>query len=80
MRKGRRPSPGWHRPDGGRLHEGDSLCPRDGHSNSEIGTGMFISSHAVAYHLRKVFCKLGIHNRAQLVRARAKQADTAEFS
>jgi len=25
---------------------------------------MFISSHAVAYHLRKGFCKLGIHNRA----------------
>jgi DNA-binding NarL/FixJ family response regulator len=41
---------------------------RDGLSNPEIGTRLFISSRTVQYHLRKVFTKLGISSRSQLYR------------
>jgi DNA-binding CsgD family transcriptional regulator len=42
---------------------------RDGMSNSEIGVRLFLSQHTVAYHLRKVFGKLGIRSRRELVAA-----------
>ena len=41
---------------------------RDGLSNPEIGTRLFISPRTVQYHLRKVFTKLGIRSRNQLDR------------
>jgi DNA-binding NarL/FixJ family response regulator len=42
---------------------------RDGLSNPEIGTRLFISPQTVKYHLRKVFIKLGISARHELDRA-----------
>jgi DNA-binding NarL/FixJ family response regulator len=41
---------------------------RDGLSNPEIGTRLFISPRTVEYHLHKIFSKLGVSSRKQLRR------------
>jgi DNA-binding CsgD family transcriptional regulator len=41
---------------------------RDGLSDAEIGARLFISTHTVNYHLRKIFTKHGINSRTQLDR------------
>jgi DNA-binding CsgD family transcriptional regulator len=51
---------------------------RDGLSNPEIGTRLFISPHTVQYHLGKVFTKLGISSRSQLEHVLPPDADATQ--
>jgi DNA-binding CsgD family transcriptional regulator len=51
---------------------------RDGLSNPEIGTRLYISAHTVQYHLRKVFTKLGISSRSQLDRVLPRDSHTVQ--
>jgi DNA-binding CsgD family transcriptional regulator len=53
---------------------------RDGLSNSEIGARLIISQHTVAYHLRKVFSKLGITSRNQLESALADSSGARQLA
>jgi DNA-binding CsgD family transcriptional regulator len=48
-----------------------ALLARDGLSNPEIGTRLFISPRTVKYHLSKIFTKLDINSRNQLGRVPA---------
>jgi DNA-binding CsgD family transcriptional regulator len=46
-----------------------ALLAGDGMSNIDIGARLALSQHTVAYHLRKVFSKLGISSRRELAGA-----------
>jgi DNA-binding CsgD family transcriptional regulator len=51
---------------------------RDGLSNTEIGTQLFISPRTVEYHLHKVFAKLEISSRKQLERVLSSDPAAAQ--
>jgi DNA-binding CsgD family transcriptional regulator len=45
-----------------------------GLTNRQIASRIFISSHTVAFHLRRIFCKLDVVSRAQLASLAAEKA------
>jgi DNA-binding CsgD family transcriptional regulator/tetratricopeptide (TPR) repeat protein len=52
-----------------------ALLAREGLSNSEIGSRLFISPRTVEWHLRKVFAKLGIRSRMSIREALPASGD-----
>jgi DNA-binding NarL/FixJ family response regulator len=69
-----------------RLSDGDSLTPQElrvataarrGGTTREIAAELFLSPKTVEFHLRRIYTKLGVHSRAQLVTALAERQEVS---
>ncbi len=50
----------------------------EGLTNRQIASQMFLSSHTVAFHLRRIFCKLDVVSRVQVASLAADKARAAD--
>jgi DNA-binding CsgD family transcriptional regulator len=65
-------------------HQAEELTPQElrialqvaeGKSNKEVGAALFLSHKTVEFHLGRVYRKLGIHSRAELIRRFAMKGE-----
>ncbi len=49
-----------------------------GMTNREVGTALFLSHKTIEFHLGRIYRKLKMHSRAELIRRFARQAEEAE--
>ena len=52
-----------------------ALLVAEGKTNREIGASIFLSPKTVEFHLTRVYRKLDIHSRAELIRLLARDAE-----
>jgi DNA-binding CsgD family transcriptional regulator len=63
-RRAARPAFGWDSLTETERHV--ALLVAEGLTNRQIASKMFLSTHTIAFHLRRVFCKLDLTSRVQL--------------
>ena len=49
-----------------------------GMTNREVGAALFLSHKTIEFHLGRIYRKLKMHSRAELIRRFARQAEEAE--
>ena len=47
----------------------------EGATNKQVAARLFLSPRTIDYHLRKIYAKLGISSRAELIRGGAEHED-----
>jgi DNA-binding CsgD family transcriptional regulator len=52
-----------------------ALLVTEGKTNREIGASIFLSPKTVEFHLTRVYRKLDIHSRAELIRLLARESE-----
>ena len=57
-----------------------ALAAATGKTNREVGAALFISPKTVEVHLARVYRKLGIHTRAELIRQHAEHPTSLHAS
>ena len=67
-----RPAAGWASLTD--IEQATARLVAEGLTNQRIADQLFISTHTVAFHLRQVFCKLGIRSRVDLARIALEHA------
>ena len=71
-RRSDRPAFGWESLTDTERHVVELVA--QGLSNRQVASQMFLSAHTVAFHLRRIFCKLDVTSRVQLAGVVAEQA------